>query len=1290
MTRNMAKKNSTSFTLLWLVCCLSQLDVVQNSKEKSESLSYAFTKGDFIIGGLSPVHFSPTEAEEQQNPNSFTCQGRLNTRGFEAVEAMLFTMDMLNEGPLKDIVLPNITIGMDIKDTCGSGDYAVRESLNFSFIRNAHVQDHCSSPAQPRAEKFQTIAVVGAAYSGVSMAVTNLCGLFYVPVVSYASTSSLLSNKVRFRYFLRTVPNDMLQAKVMADLVRAMKWNYVITLASEGEYGRSGIEAFKRALASFENSYDVCIPVDERFTKRSTDKEFERIFEKMRANPKARVVVLFAQLHDADILFDKLRQHRHMAKEKYVWIGSDAWADSKQVLKGNEDILQGMFGIVPEVVHIKEFDKYFTNFNDKRRKRNPWMRQYEYLKVAHNPAFYRHTFKHYPKAQYVMDAVLAIAYALHDMLGCEPHKDCSGKITQNLKQQGFLNYLQGVRFSGKSREQFSFDKLGDAIGVYDIHHLQLGDGNYDVVTAGKWGTRECDVFGTNSSKSFCLDLDLKMIEKVNKNLKNHTEQGIPFSTCSKACPPGFHKNPEKNHAKCCWQCRPCSGNAITNRTNMDDCMPCPRGYWTNHNHSQCEPIQPTSLHWTDTLGVIIICISGAGVLAVICTFAVYYIYRETPVVRASSKELCYILLVGIAWCYLTPILFLSDRTDQVCRAIPFVSGLCPSLIAGTLLTKTNRISRIFNRKLLKTGTPSFLSKKWQLLMVICLAVVECLIGGGCVLFNETGSKLLISETKKEVLKQCKDLPDICTAIWWVYNAGLALTCTYQAFRTRKLPENYNEAKFITFTMVIMCIVVTIFIPTYIGTGGIYRTTITCFVFIIGGSSTLCCMFVPKLYIILWRPEKNVPMQPRSSTIRLGTISPSASFVRRLSVDSNAEKVREGRKTRIHSLPAIEMHRTDEEGESSEGAPKFKKTKRSFSLSPDMLSGARGATISDGSPERGRMFAARRRGSGGNPQYLASMDMIEEGSELEQTRTNSEMESSVFESQELGRELEQLKSEYYDLDKSNSSLDVEDDCTEYREIDGLLISSMDDNLEEKASTLNDNNPTTCTLNLDHDSPGETQSWSNLKTRNLNGLGSEPGLSCQQCGSKVTQTGQDYLLQVLHGHLSKNGRNAKLKTDQEKNRIYNMVNTPESSDQSYQHGMNKRKRKAGMAKVEAGDERLASGLDVNDNDRLVKRLRNPSYYASESLSLPSLISPAFSQGETIALSVMTSKKTEEAHKPSNKALPNGTNCMAWDTVNDDSIRPNGSVCHGLTNGETDDSFTSETDGLLCEGGEIETVL
>lgn len=1280
---------------LSLVWFLSQLHIAQSAKvkEKSESLSYVYTEGDFIIGGLSPVHFSPTEAEEQQNPNSFTCQGRLNTRGFEAVEAMLFTMDMLNEGTLKDLVLPNITIGMDIKDTCGSADYAVRESLNFSFIRNAHVQDHCSG-AQPSEKKIQTIAVVGAAYSGVSMAVTNLCGLFYVPVVSYASTSSLLSNKVRFRYFLRTVPNDMLQAKVMADLVRAMNWNYVITLASDTEYGRSGIEAFKRALASFGNSYDVCIPVDERFTKRSTDQHFERIFKQMKANPKARVVIMFAQLHDANILIDKFRHHKYMATEKYVWIGSDAWADSKQVLKGNEDILRGMFGVVPEVVHIKEFDKYFTNFDDKRRKRNPWMREYEYLKVAHNPAFYRHTFKHYPKAQYVMDGVLAIAYALHEMLGCEPYKDCSPKITQNLKQQDFRKYLQSVRFSGKSREYFSFDELGDAIGVYDIAHLEFGGVNYDFVKVGKWGARECDVFGSNSSSNSCLELDLKTLERMKKTLKNHTEKGIPFSTCSKACSPGFHKNAEKNHAKCCWQCRPCSGNTITNRTNMEDCIPCQKGYWTNSNHSRCEPMEPTSLHWTDTLGVIIICISGAGVLAVICTFVVYYLYRETPVVRASSKELCYILLFGIAWCYLTPLVFLADRTDQVCRAIPFVTGLCPSLIAGTLLTKTNRISRIFNRKLLKTGTPSCLSKKWQLLMVICLAVVECLIGGGCVFFNDIGSKLLISDTKKEVLKQCKDMPDICTAIWWVYNAGLALTCTYQAFRTRKLPENYNEAKFITFTMVITCIVVTIFIPTYIGTRGIYRTTITCFVFIIGGSSTLCCMFVPKLYIILWRPEKNVPMQPRSSTIRLGTISPSASFVRRLSVDSNSEKVvQEGRKTRIHSLPALELNRVEDEGEadSEDVPPKFRKTKRSFSLSPDMLSGYRGSP--DDSPERGhRILPGRRRGSVPGFNCPVSMEMIEEGNESDQVGSslNSELDDAVFDRQELDRGLEQLKLDIEDRDTSSGSLlDAEDlgSGHNYHETDGLLSIScttgdnlennvVDSSCEGDSTTINgryeDDTCTTCASKMGDDFEDETQRTPKLKTSILPVI----TVTCEKCGNKTCEDANqgEVFLETFCGQLAKNGRNRK----------YNKVKSQDFP--SKQHDNHRTRRSGVPAKLTKSTEKFlaSSGLDVNDN-MTVKRLRNPSYYQCESLSLPSLLSPFPEQG-SFEFNEQTSK-AEQTIKRRNKPLQNGKNQNAVKEagVSANTLH-NGSVCYALTNG---DHTKTETDVLLSHE-EIETVL
>lgn len=65
-----------------------------------------------------------------------------------------------------------------------------------------------------------------------------------IPQISYASTAPDLSDNSRYDFFSRVVPSDTYQAQAMVDIVRALKWNYVSTLASEGSYGESGVEAF--------------------------------------------------------------------------------------------------------------------------------------------------------------------------------------------------------------------------------------------------------------------------------------------------------------------------------------------------------------------------------------------------------------------------------------------------------------------------------------------------------------------------------------------------------------------------------------------------------------------------------------------------------------------------------------------------------------------------------------------------------------------------------------------------------------------------------------------------------------------------------------------------------------------------------------------------------------------------------------------------------------------------------------------------------------------------------------
>ncbi|RXN15326.1 metabotropic glutamate receptor 8-like protein [Labeo rohita] len=77
---------------------------------------------------------------------------------------------------------------------------------------------------------------------------------FQIPQISYASTAPELSDNTRYDFFSRVVPPDSYQAQAMLDIVTAMGWNYVSTLASEGNYGESGVEAFVQISRESEGS----------------------------------------------------------------------------------------------------------------------------------------------------------------------------------------------------------------------------------------------------------------------------------------------------------------------------------------------------------------------------------------------------------------------------------------------------------------------------------------------------------------------------------------------------------------------------------------------------------------------------------------------------------------------------------------------------------------------------------------------------------------------------------------------------------------------------------------------------------------------------------------------------------------------------------------------------------------------------------------------------------------------------------------------------------------------------
>ncbi|KAF4795684.1 hypothetical protein TURU_091397 [Turdus rufiventris] len=231
--------------LVFFPALLLEMDVLPRSGGRKVLLSAASSQrsvarmdGDVIIGALFSVHHQPPAEKVPERK----CGEIREQYGIQRVEAMFHTLDKINADP---VLLPNITLGSEIRDSCWHSSVALEQSIEFirdSLIsirddRDGGTRCISDSQTQPQTRVKKPIAgVIGPGSSSVAIQVQNLLQLFDIPQIAYSATSIDLSDKTLYKYFLRVVPSDTLQARAMLDIVKRYNWTYVSAVHTEEYY----------------------------------------------------------------------------------------------------------------------------------------------------------------------------------------------------------------------------------------------------------------------------------------------------------------------------------------------------------------------------------------------------------------------------------------------------------------------------------------------------------------------------------------------------------------------------------------------------------------------------------------------------------------------------------------------------------------------------------------------------------------------------------------------------------------------------------------------------------------------------------------------------------------------------------------------------------------------------------------------------------------------------------------------------------------------------------------------
>ncbi|XP_077772820.1 vomeronasal type-2 receptor 26-like, partial [Podarcis muralis] len=787
-------------------------------------------------------------------------------KNYQHILALAFAVKEINENPK---ILPNNTLGFHIYDSYFNERMTYRVTLNLPSTLLPNYK--CDT------QKHLMTAVGGLDFD-TSLQMADILDIYKIPQLTYGSFAPEDASQKQSTSFYRMVPNEAHQYTGIVELLLHFGWTWVGLLAGDNDSGERFIQALKPLLSQ----KGICLAFSDTNLKTTYLTEYYIMYSdwiqiyQVITESKANVVVVYGGTKSMLILrsmvalgelenvtkttvgkvwiltaqLDFTAMTYQMSMDMQVFHGSLSFTVHSNVVQGFKAFLQAQN---PFEVNGNGFLKQFwaqaflclfTNSNTEKQASGTCTGD-EKLEDLPSSGFEMSITGH---SYSLYNAVYATAHALHAMF---LSRTKYGAVVQGGMQELLMlqpwqlhPFLRSVSFNSSAGETLSFSENGEVVAGFDITNLVTFPNNSFVrVKVGR-----VDVEAAPGKKT-SID-DNRMV------WHSSFYQVPPLSVCNPSCPPGSSKEKKEGEPFCCYDCAPCPQGKISSQKDMEDCVGCPEDHYPNRDQTQCIPKTISFLSFKEPLGMSLALFALSLSLLTVVVLAIFIKHRDTPLVRANNWDLTYTLLISLLLCFLCPLIFLSPPERVSCLLRQMAFGLVFTVTVSCVLAKTITVVLAFVATKPGSRMRKWVGKRLGSAIVFSCSLIQAAI---CTVWLGTSPPFPDSDmhsVMREIILGCNEGSAALFYCVLGYMGFLAIVSFVVAFFARKLPESFNEAKFITFSMFLFCSVWISFVPVYLSTKGKYMVAVEIFSILASSAGILGSIFFPKCYIIVLRPDLN--------------------------------------------------------------------------------------------------------------------------------------------------------------------------------------------------------------------------------------------------------------------------------------------------------------------------------------------------------------------------------------------------------------------------------------------------